>query len=299
MEASAAAGGCTAAPALAPGDMWPPEAPFPLPYHDDFEGYANDTLPLFTSDMFGAFSVYELPTHAPLDSSPLPLRARPGIHPSAVACGDAAAHALRPRRCLPPTRGSANTRTLRQWTRAPPLGWGSGSSNMATILGNATLGNITLSVRALIETPEAAYAPAAPPYVEIGIHAGNGAGRSSSPREYYGSSASADTVWFNASHWGCTLACDPPVCKTAHALPFGLDAWHTITLGETPSPGLPGSSFMTATLDGALLFNLTASNPPLPGQMCGRNGGSGGYVLLRTGAHRAQFDDLSIVQSTL
>ena len=34
LEASAAAGGCAAMPPMAPGDMWPPEAPFPLPYYD-------------------------------------------------------------------------------------------------------------------------------------------------------------------------------------------------------------------------------------------------------------------------
>jgi hypothetical protein len=43
---------------------------------------------------------------------------------------------------------------------------------------------------------------------------------------------------------------------------------------------------MTATLDGALLFNITASEV--------KNGGLGGYILLRTGAHRAMFDDLEI-----
>ena len=43
---------------------------------------------------------------------------------------------------------------------------------------------------------------------------------------------------------------------------------------------------MTATLDGALLFNVTVS--PV------KNGGTGGYVLLRTGAHRAMFDDLEL-----
>jgi hypothetical protein len=34
-----------------------PQKPFPLPYFDDFETYAMDTLPLYFSDMHGAFAV--------------------------------------------------------------------------------------------------------------------------------------------------------------------------------------------------------------------------------------------------
>jgi hypothetical protein len=35
----------------------PPPAPFPLPYHDDFESYQNDTVPKYLSDFNGAFAV--------------------------------------------------------------------------------------------------------------------------------------------------------------------------------------------------------------------------------------------------
>jgi len=296
LAASAAAGGCVAAPAaLAPGALAPPEAPFPLPYFDDFEGYANDTLPLFTSDMFGAFTVFELPA---AESAPPPLRARRGVARAAVACGDVAAAALRPRRCARAADGArGNSRVLRQWTRQPPLGWGSGSSNMATVLGNGTLHNIAVAVRARIESPEAGFAPAAAPYVEVGFHAGNGAGRGSSPRDYYGAALNADSVWFNATHWGCNLCGAPAPCREAHPVAFGLDAWHDVVLSEARAPGAAGAAGATvvsATLDGALLFSLAAAAPQPPGGMCLKNNGTGGYVVLRTGAHRAMFDDLAV-----
>lgn len=289
LVASEAAGGCVAAPPLPPGDLWPPEAPFPLPYRDDFEGYGNDTLPLFFSDMFGAFTVYELPAVAADTSAghPPPLRER--VDARTVACGDAAARALRPRRCAR-EGGGGNTRVLRQWTRAPPLGWGSGASNMATILGNGTLGNVRLAVRALIETPEAGYEPAAAPYVLLGLNAGGGGStRVAQPGAFYRSVPSADTLWFNASHWGCFIESKPAVCASAHPVAFGLDAWHAIVFSELPT-GDPGARVMTASLDGALLFNITVS--PV------RNNGTGGYILLRTGAHRAQFDDLEVTHNS-
>jgi hypothetical protein len=284
LAASEAAGGCVVAPPLSPGDLWPPEAPFPLPYRDDFEGYGNDTLPLFTSDMFGSFTVYELPAGA-ADTSPAPLRER--VDARTVACGDAAARALRPRRCVR-EGGGGNTRVLRQWTRAPPLGWGRGANNFVTIFGNGTLGNVTLAVRALIETPEAGYEPPAAPYVMVGLNGGGGGlRRSSHPSQYYGEAADADTLWFNSTHWGCHIYSEPALCAAPHPVAFGLDSWHAITFGEIPAG--PGMRTMKATLDGTLLFNISCS--PV------KNNGTGGYLMLRTGAHRAMFDDLEVTDN--
>ena len=212
---------------------------------------------------------------------PPPLRYRAGVDARSVACGDAAARALRPRRCVR-EGGGGNTRVLRQWTRSPPLGWGHGANNFVTLLGNGTLGNVTLAVRAMIETPEAGYPPPAPPYVMVGLNGGGGGlSRLSSPRQYYAEAVNADNIWFNATHWGCAIAGAPAVCAAAHPVAFGLDAWHAVTLGESR-----GRIF--ATLDGATLFN--ESSP-------GRTNGTGGYLLLRTGAHRAQWDDLEMTLS--
>jgi len=257
----------------------------------DFEGYSNDTLPLFTSDMFGAFTVYELPAGERASAAPAPLRQRPGVAAGSVACGSAAAARERPQRCRAraPTP-SGSTRVLRQWTRSPPLGWGGNAQNFATIIGNATLGNLTVGVRALIEAPSPRYAPPAPPYVQLGINGGSG-GQGSSPRAFYGAQPDADSVWFNASHWGCSFHAAPPACSAAHALtpPFGLDTWHSISLSEAPV--LPGGSLSrySISLDGVLLLNFTTG--------VRKNEGRGGYVMLRTGAHRAQFDDLSLVSN--
>ena len=145
-----------------------------------------------------------------------------------------------------------------------------------------------MSVRALIEAPSPAYAPAAPPYVQLGINGGSG-GQGSSPRAFYGAQPDADSVWFNASHWGCSFHAAPPACAAAHALPqpFGLDAWHSIAVSEAPAPG--SLTRYSVTLDGALLLNFSTA--------VRKNEGRGGYVLLRTGAHRAQFDDLSLVSN--
>ena len=40
-------------------------------------------------------------------------------------------------------------------------------------------------------------------------------------------------------------------------------------------------------LDGVVLFNVSVAKV--------QNEGGGGYILLETGAHRAQFDDLAIL----
>jgi len=160
---------------------------------------------------------------------------------------------------------------------------------MATILGNGTLGNVTLSVRAMIETPEAGYAPSAPPYVEFGLNGGSN--RKSGPGAFYGNTLNADSLWFNASHWGCSIACRPAVCAEAHPVAFGLDVWHAVSFGEFPAAGGASARWMVATLDGVELFNLTASSPV-------KNNGEGGFLVLRTGAHRVQFDDLSITSNS-
>jgi hypothetical protein len=147
---------------------------------------------------------------------------------------------------------------------------------------------------------DAGYAPAEPPYVEVGFHAGNGAGKGSSPRDYYGANLNADAVFFNASHWGCSLACAPQICREAHPAAFGIGVWHDIVLAETRAAGAAGAAgdtVVSATLDGTLLFSITATAQPAPGGMCLKNGGTGGYVVLRTGAHRAMFDDLAITET--
>jgi hypothetical protein len=291
---SVAAGGCGPAPrTLPPGVAVPPEDPFPLPHYDDFEGYANDTLPLFTSDMFGAFTVFQLPPGSTATATPAassaaaPLRARPGIEARRVACGDAGAIALRPHRCITAS-GPNNTRVLRQWTRQPPLGWGSHqSSNMATVIGNASLSGLTVAVRALIETPDPAFAPQAAPYVLVGMNAGAGGNApvgGFSPKEFYSSSPAADFVRFTTTTWQCSLAAQPGVCAQPHSLDFGFDSWHDVVFAELPLRN--GSAAVWLSLDGQILFNVTVAAV--------RNGGGGGYVLLETGAHRAQFDDLAI-----
>lgn len=284
---SAAAGSCAPSGSDADAAVSVPDAPFPLPWHDDFEGYANDTLPLFTGDMFGAFTVYELPAAAAA-GSPLPLRQREGISSRDVACGDDAAVAARPRRCVPAVGARGNTRVLRQWTRAPPIGWGGGSSNMATILGSPALANVTLAVRALIETPDAGYEPANAPYVLVGIHGGGGPGTVTSPRAFYRQGPDCDFAWFSASQWGCSIA-GVPECQTAHPIAFGLDAWHAISLGSTPRAD--GGANMTLTLDGATLFHACVAAVDV------KNKGAGGYAVLVTGAHRAMFDDVSLTST--
>lgn len=313
LENSAASGGCVAAPVLETGDMWPPESPFPLPYYDDFEGYTNDTLPLFTSDMFGAFTVFQLPANATTagvggeggnnSPHPPPLRHLPGVDPRSVACGDAAAVALRPTRCtLPTTYGSTaplnatgNTKVLRQWVRQPTLGWGGSSVNAATLIGNASLGNLSIGVRLNIETPAPGYTnvTGGAPYILVGMHGGGGPRTSSSPRDFYRTSPNCDFVWMSATQWGCSITGlpkgTPSPCETAHPFPFGMDTWHSVVFSEVPSGGVGGGATFSLTIDGALLFNATV---PTAGAL--KNGGAGGYVVLVTGNHRAMFDDLSL-----
>ena len=60
------------------------------------------------------------------------------------------------------------------------------------------------------------------------------------------------------------------MCRELHAAAFGLNAWHALAFAEAPGPA-PGARWMTAMLDGALLFNVSVSPA--------RNNGTEGFVL--------------------
>jgi len=288
---------------LATDAAGPLDAPFPLPFADDFEGYNNDSLPLFSNDMFGAFTVFDVsgtPFAAAAAAAAPPLR---DAHPdaavrAAVQCSTAEHAALRPSRCAPPPRGAANSRTLRQWTRAPPIGWGGDSSNMATIYGNSTLVDIELNVSALIETVAQGYAPSQTPYVLVGIHGGPGQapadGGGASPGAFYRTGPDMDFIWFDATgQWGCSLTgLDNSLCASAKTLPggFGFDTWHALSLKGAVQPD--GSIVFSVAADGALLANASV---PLAKR---KNGGGGGYVGLVTGSTRVQWDNLVISRAS-
>ncbi len=295
-------GGGAVLPASTDDPSGPQDAPFPLPFADDFEGYGNDTLPLFSADMFGAFTVFDVgtsPYAAAAAAAAPPLR---GAHPdaavrAAVQCSTAEHVALRPSRCALPPRGAANSRVLRQWTRAPPIGWGGDSSNVATIYGNSTLVNIEVNVSALIETVAAGYAPSQTPYVLFGIHGGPGAapgnGGGASPRSFYRSGPDMDFVWMDVTgQWGCSIAgLSDSLCASSKPLPggFGFDTFHALSLRGAVQAD--GSIAFSIAFDGALLANASV---PLAER---KNGGAGGYVGLVTGSTRVMFDNLIISEA--
>ena len=251
----------------------PDDEPFALPWADAFDNYVNDTLPLFSSDMFGAFTIWHGASAAPAHT----------LLPRTACAGAGAARAW-PGRC-----GAATSGVLRQMTREPPIGWGGEASNMATLYGNASLRNVRLSVAALIETPEAGYAPAATPYVLIGLHGGKGTAGGSAPRDFYRQGPDFDFVWANVlGEWGCQLAGAAAACGAQHSLPggFGYDTWHSLSLAAIPRAG--GGADIVFEFDGAQLLNYTQA----PGDA--KNGGAGGFVGIVTGAHRTQFDNLFI-----
>lgn len=274
----------------------PQDVPFPIPFADDFEGYANDTLPLFSADMFGAFTVYST------SNGPLPLRtyhSNESIRAS-IPCSTISHVEERPTRCLVPSLNDLNTtnsRTLRQWVREPPIGWGGESSNMATIYGNSTLVNIRVNVSVMIETVESGYEPSQAPYILVGIHGGPGKipanGGGASPRSFYQTNPDLDFVWMSAaSEWGCSITgLIDSFCATSHTLPenFGYDIWRTVSISAAIQSN--GDAFFSITFDQILLANATV---PLNKR---KNGGNGGYVALVTGATRVQWDNLIIDQA--
>jgi hypothetical protein len=163
---------------------------------------------------------------------------------------------------------------------------------MATLYGNATLRNVRLSVAALIETPEAGYAPAARPYVLLGLHGGKGAAGASAPRDFYRQGPDFDFVWCNVDGaWGCQLSGAPAVCGAQHSLPggFGFDTWHSLALAAIPRSD--GGNDIIFEFDGKQLLNYSQAAGDA------KNGGAGGFVGLVTGAHRTQFDDLLIAST--
>lgn len=295
-------------------DDGPVDAPFPLPHADDFEGYSNDTLPLFTSDMFGAWTVYKPAagrrsetwpsSHTDLDlmQSPftVPLRA---AHPSpavraAVQCSTPTDAALRPSRCVSWSENNTSSRSpttatnnavLRQYTRAVPIGWGSSAANMATIIGNSTLTNIAVSVSALIESINPLFPAPQKPYVLLGIHGGQGNVGSTGPGSFYRQGPDMDFVWINVDgQWGCSFPGTPDVCASSYPLPspFGYDTWHRISLASHPRPD--GGSNIVVIFDSAVLANVTQTAAQV------KNAGRGGYVGLVSGCHRTQWDNLLI-----
>ena len=266
------------------GDDGPPDSPFPLPFADNFESYRNDTLPLFSSDMFGAFSVYALPAGAPR-TSPLATDLA-----AAVPCAADDARLRWPDRCV--NASAAPSRVLRQWTRQPPIGWNSASSNMATLYGNYTLSNIRVSVDALIETVAAGFQPSQTPYLLFGLHGGNGVVGGNAPKEFYDTGPAFDFVWLDVTgSWGCGISgLTSGVCGSSHTVPGGVfdyDTWHAVSFEAAVRPD--GAVAFAASFDGQALFNATVPKVQV------RNEGRGGYVGLVTGCHRAQFDNLAIV----
>ena len=108
--------------------------------------------------------------------------------------------------------------------------------------------------------------------------------RALAAKVFYRSPPDADFVRFTTTTWQCSLAAAPAVCAGAQPLAFNFDTWHDISFAELPLPG--GGAYVSLMLDGVVLFNVSVAKV--------QNGGGGGYILLETGAHRAQFDDLVI-----
>jgi hypothetical protein len=279
------------------GDDGPADEPFPLPWADDFEGYANDTLPLFTSDMYGAFTTWVVggassssssSSSSPQPQPPAPLR---DAHPdpavrAAVPCRTAADAALRPGRCQPPGGGAsagagagAGT-VLRQYVRQPPIGWASSALRMATILGNYSLTAVALNVSALIETPAWPGVRTGMEAVFLGVQGGSGRVGGSSPSFAYGAHVDAYTLEVAVN--GTWAVTNSGAVLAAGALPaaFGYDTWHELSLSVAPAGAL------VAAVDGAVVATVPA--PPA------RNGG---YAVVGTGCHTAQFDNLVLAST--
>ena len=301
-------------PAFTAVQSAPVDAPFPLPWSDDFEGYANDTLPLYGSDMFGSFATWAL-TEVERGLPSLP---QPAVGFESAACSSAADVALRPGRCSAVAVAArshqkghstnSNRMVLRQYVRQPPIGWGGDSSNMATIWGNYSLHSVRLNVSALIETPtpvtaggdgmrttdvsvaqSQAYGSES---VYVGLRGGDprACAGCSSPSAFYGAhvSAYAWRLFVNGS-WVLT---DGSASLGSGTLPqpFGYDSWHALSLEDAPT-GSDGGLALIGTIDGAVAFNVSIAAGAVTRQ--------GGYVVLGTGCNRAQWDNLVIDRTQL
>lgn len=271
-----AAAGVTYCPASPP-----PEAAFPLPYADNFQGYANDTLPLYFSDMYGAWSVWHPDSELgrSVDASA-----------SSLACATGEQQQARPGRCS--SASSSTNSVLRQWVREPPIGWGSSAGGLATILGNYSLQSTALSLQVLIDTPEAFPPPFQPGQerVYIGLRGGKGCAGCTSPRDFYSDSVDAYTwtLWANGT-WAVQDD-RTPLASGVLSQPFGYDTWHTLAFSDA-SIGSGGVT-LVGQLDGQLLFTLPITSSSNSSRVQVRT--AGGYVVLGTGIHRAQWDNLSL-----
>lgn len=311
----------------------PVDAPFPLPWADDYEGYANDSLPLYHSDMFGAFATWETTA----DEAGLPRaaerrvgggRATVAAAAGALACSDGdsgsaalggpASAAARPGRCTTRRRSAgAPNQVLRQYVRQAPIGWNTAAAGMATLLGNFSMPPLALAVAALIETPTppvpggddmrrgVRHRPALPlggaatgdESVYLCLRGGSGTAGGTSPSAFYGSYPDAYTwrLWANGS-WALH---DGITSLAAGALPapFGYDAWHDLAFSDAPAGDGSGAVVLSGAVDGAPAFavRVPAAATGAAGGGSGRAGPrAGGYVALGTGVNRAQWDDLAL-----
>lgn len=268
----------------------PMDDPFPIPHMDDFEGYLNDTLPLYTSDMFGAFTVYNVTQNTDYSqNSPVPLRymyQNNSRYSSSIICSAGHTPSFSIPRCTPSSllpvslTSSTNNHVLRQYTRQSPIGWSTQSSNMATIIGNYTLQGIQLNVSVLIEQPTWPVNTTGQEFVYLGLRGGSGIQGNDGPSFAYSSKVNAYTWTMNVQGvW--TLMNEGTVLQQGiyNSTNFTYNTWYSLSFID-----LSSTNTLQGYLNNILIFNVTVPTILI------RN--HGGYIILGSGCNRAQYDNL-------
>ena len=267
----------------------PMDDPFPIPYMDDFEGYVNDTLPLYTSDMFGAFTIYNITSDPEYNHhSPIPLRytyQNDSYYNQAIICSSNNPYAAQQPRCVSDSLSSnfitsSNNHVLRQYTRESPLGWSTESTNMATIIGNYTLQGIQLNISVLIEVPTWPMNQTNQEYFYLGLRSGSGQLGYDQPSTFYGKVINAYAWTMNVQgQWALYDSSSLLIQGTYNTTVFTYNTWYDVSFVDIKS---------TNTLIGYINNNVVFTFP-LPSNQI-RN--HGGYVMLGSGCNRVQYDNL-------
>ena len=216
---------------------------FLLPYYDDFESYPLDTLPLYFSDMHGAFAVVM----------------------------------------------EEGNKAMRQLAgEAPPLcTHGSGATAYATVIGDASWSDYTLSVKASATAAPSSTASSIP-FLLIGSHAGGSATLSLKPESFYHAPYTANGVVLRLNMDGTwTLSTKAKLVASGKGGAWSPGKTLAITLTVHASGG-EKNTVVSADVDGVDLTKQLSVGEKSQSMF--------GAAWLGGGFHETTFDDFSITK---
>ena len=256
--------------ALAPP---PAPAPFVLPYSDDFESYAEDALPRFTSDMHGCFTAARLPGSS---GSNTVLRQQTASEPLCTHCPGSTAFVT--------VLGSA------EWIDYSVAATGRAIANDGFLMLGSHIGAFNVSLGKDGLWPYFLHVSQKPPGYILRVWppgssaAGGGGGRWELQA---GKGTCPDGMRGKGRGPGCPVAIVASGALPAAAIAAAAanDGWLVLRLNATRGSGAPaGQTRLDASANGAALWGGLIATPPV----------ARGAIALGGGLHVQEWDNLTI-----